>query len=112
MQHNALDSGYGRPRWLVDLKHIMPAGLPSFTGSWWLPLFDVGRQMTLAVLICMIDVCESISIAKALAKVNKYQLNFTQELRGLGIANIAGALFSAYTTTGSFSRSVINNSVG
>lgn len=68
--------------------------------------------MTLAVLICMIDVCESISIAKALAKVNKYQLNFTQELRGLGIANIAGALFSAYTTTGSFSRSAVNNSVG
>ncbi|EFN58438.1 hypothetical protein CHLNCDRAFT_19800, partial [Chlorella variabilis] len=90
----------------------IPSGLPSFTGSWWLPLFDVGRQMTLAVLICMIDVCESISIAKALAKVNKYQLNFTQELRGLGIANIAGALFSAYTTTGSFSRSAVNNSVG
>ena len=48
-----------------------PAGLPDFTAGWWLPLYNVGRQMTLAVLICMIDICESISIAKALARVNK-----------------------------------------
>lgn len=49
----------------------IPSGLPDFTGSWWLPLFNVGRQMTLAILICFIDVCESVSIAKALARVNK-----------------------------------------
>lgn len=41
-----------------------------------------------------------------------YELNYTQELRGLGIANILGALFQCYTTTGSFSRSAVNNSVG
>jgi hypothetical protein len=41
-----------------------------------------------------------------------YELNYTQELRGLGIANIVGALFQCYTTTGSFSRSAVNNSVG
>lgn len=89
-----------------------PAGLPPFTGGWWLPLYDVGQQMTLSILICMIDICESISIAKALAAKNKYQLNATQELRGLGVANLFGAMFSAYTTTGSFSRSAINNAVG
>ena len=47
----------------------MPAGLPAFTVSWWLPLYNVGKQMMLAVLICFIDICESISIAKALAQV-------------------------------------------
>lgn len=31
---------------------------------------------------------------------------------GLGIANLAGAMWSCYTTTGSFSRSAVNNSVG
>ena len=59
-----------------------------------------------------VDICESISIAKAMARVNKYQLNYTQELRGLGIANVFGAMFNCYTTTGSFSRSAVNNSVG
>lgn len=90
----------------------IPKGLPDFTGGWWLPLIDPGRQLVLAALICLIDICESISIAKALAQKNKYELNYTQELRGLGYANIAGALFNCYTTTGSFSRSAVNNSVG
>ncbi|PSC69015.1 sulfate transporter [Micractinium conductrix] len=90
----------------------IPKGLPDFTAAWWLPLYDVGAQILLAVIICLIDICESIAIAKALARVNKYQLNYTQELRGLGIANIAGAMFNCYTTTGSFSRSAVNNSVG
>jgi MFS superfamily sulfate permease-like transporter len=31
---------------------------------------------------------------------------------GLGIANFAGAAFSSYTTTGSFSRSAVNNASG
>ena len=42
----------------------------------------------------------------------RYKLNYTQELRGLGIANLFGAMFNCYTTTGSFSRSAVNNSVG
>ena len=90
----------------------IPSGLPAVTGSWWLPLVNVQQQLILAALICLIDVCESISIAKALAQKNGYELNYTQELRGLGYANIMGALFNCYTTTGSFSRSAVNNSVG
>lgn len=35
-----------------------------------------------------------------------------QEIRALGYANIVGALFNCYTTTGSFSRSAVNNSCG
>jgi sulfate transporter 4 len=52
------------------------------------------------------------SIAKALAQKNKDKLDATQELRGLGIANLFGAAFNCYTTTGSFSRSAVNDSVG
>ena len=36
----------------------------------------------------------------------------TQELQGLGIANLMGAAFNCYTTTGSFSRSAIMDNVG
>jgi sulfate transporter 4 len=90
----------------------IPKGLPAVTVGWWFPLYDVGRQMLLSVVICLIDMCESMSIAKALAQKNKYKLEATQELRGLGIANLAGAAFNCYTTTGSFSRSAVNDSVG
>lgn len=47
-----------------------------------------------------------------LLQKNKYALNATQELRGLGVANLFGAAFNCYTTTGSFSRSAVNNEVG
>jgi len=90
----------------------IPEGLPAFTVGWWFPLYNAGRQLLLSIIICVIDMCESMSIAKALAQVNKYRLKATQELRGLGIANIAGAMFNSYTTTGSFSRSAVNNDVG
>lgn len=48
----------------------------------------------------------------ALARKNGYELKYNQEIVALGVANFAGALFSSYTTTGSFSRSAINNSCG
>lgn len=90
----------------------IPKGLPSVTVNWWFPLYDAGKQILLSVVICLIDMCESMSIAKAMATKNKYRLHATQELRGLGVANLAGAVFNAYTTTGSFSRTAVNDSVG
>merc|ERR1719487_397124 len=55
---------------------------------------------------------ESVSIAKALAAKNKYELNPNQELRALGLSNIMGAGFSSYPATGSFSRSAVNHETG
>ena len=39
--------------------------------------------------------------SKALARKHNYEVDASQELAGLGIANIAGAAFSAYPATGS-----------
>ena len=36
----------------------------------------------------------------------------TQELRGLGVANLLGCCFNCYTTTGSFSRTSVMDMVG
>ena len=90
----------------------IPRGMPAVTVSWWFPLYSPGPQIVLAFLICLLDIVESTSIARSLAVKNKYKLNGTQELRGLGLANLGGAIFNCYTTTGSFSRSAVNNSVG
>lgn len=48
----------------------------------------------------------------ALARKNGYALAYNQEVVGLGLANFAGAMFCSYTTTGSFSRSAVNNASG
>lgn len=90
----------------------VPRGLPHQTVTWLAPMPDLGAKFGLAILVCAIDVLESISIAKALAFKNRYELNNTHELTGLGLANVVGSFFSCYTTTGSFSRSAIMDNVG
>lgn len=47
-----------------------PAGLPPVTVHYWFPLYEVGSIISLALLICMIDLCESVSIAKSLAQAS------------------------------------------
>ena len=44
------------------------AGFPQVTVSWWFPLYS-SKIISLALLICFIDICESVSIAKSLAQV-------------------------------------------
>ena len=96
----------------VKTVGIVPKGLPHQTVTLWLPMEAAGKKAGLAVLVCLIDVLESISIAKSLAIKNRYPLNATQELRALGLANLVGAAFNCYTTTGSFSRSAVMDTVG
>lgn len=88
----------------------IPEGLPSFSVP---KCFDyVKRLIPTALLITGVAILESVGIAKALAAKNGYQLDSNQELFGLGVANICGSFFSAYPTTGSFSRSAVNNESG
>jgi sulfate transporter 4 len=69
-------------------------------------------MFTLAAIVMLVDLLESTSIARALARKNGYELKFNQEITGLGLANFMGAAFNAYTTTGSFSRSAVNQDSG
>lgn len=98
---------------LIQVVGAVPGGLPGYVGDRFFPFVgSLGSTLTLAILVCIIDLAESISIARALALRNKYTLQPTQEIRAIGFANIVGALFNCYTTTGSFSRSAVNNSCG
>jgi SulP family sulfate permease len=56
---------------------------------------------------------ESIAVAKAIQSKHKdYKVDPNQELIGLGIANIGGSFFSAFPTTGGFSRTAVNDQAG
>ena len=65
-------------------------GLPDFTAGWWFPLYEAGAQLELAILVCLVDIVESTSIARALAQQNKYILNNTQARRARAAARHAG----------------------
>ena len=90
----------------------IPSGLSSM-GS--LDKLDLGRISSIfstAVLCAAIGFMESIAIAKSLAAKHKYEIDASQELVALGVANLLGSFTSAYPVTGSFSRSAVNNQVG
>ena len=51
-------------------------GLPKASTGWFFPMDMFGEKFKLAVVVCIIDVLESISIAKALAYKNRYYLKY------------------------------------
>jgi len=95
----------------VKIVGDVPAGFPTPQ----LPMisFDaINALLPTAIVISLISFMESISVAKAFARRNKYDVNPNQELVGLGLANIAGSFFKAYPVTGGFSRTAVNGQAG
>ncbi|XP_038992099.1 probable sulfate transporter 4.2 [Hibiscus syriacus] len=94
----------------ITLVGDIPQGIPGFS----IPKsFQYATSLIpTAFLITGVAILESVGIAKALAAKNGYELYSNQELFGLGVANIFGSFFSAYPTTGSFSRSAVNHESG
>ncbi|XP_010499116.1 PREDICTED: probable sulfate transporter 4.2 isoform X2 [Camelina sativa] len=91
----------------ISLVGDIPQGLPEF--SFPKSIDHAKLLLPTAALITGVAILESVGIAKALAAKNRYELDSNSELFGLGVANIFGSLFSAYPTTGSFSRSAVNS---
>lgn len=83
-------------------------GLPAFqlpTLSW----SSISALLPMALAIALVAYMEAIAVAKALQqKAKNYELDANQELIAIGSANIGGAFFQAFPTTGSFSRSAVN----
>lgn len=64
------------------------------------------------IVLPLIGFLESVAIAKAFARKNKYKVDPSQELIALGFANVIGSFCSAYPVTGSFSRTAVNSISG
>ncbi len=95
----------------VSIVGDVPRGLPSF--EWQTPtMTNLEALIPAALAISLVGFMESIAVAKAMAAKHKYDVDANQELIGLGLANIGGALFQAYPTTGGFSRTAVNDQSG
>ncbi|SMO91874.1 SulP family inorganic anion transporter [Gracilimonas mengyeensis] len=95
----------------VAIVGQVPEGLPSFelTSMSWA---DFKVIFPTILVISLVGYMESIAVAKAIANKRGYKVDPNQELIGLGVANIGGALFQAYPTTGGFSRTAVNDQAG
>jgi len=90
----------------------VPEGFPVFQA----PILNweiIQKLMPIVFTVTTIGIVESISIAKVIqSKHQNYSLRPNQELLALGVSKIGGAFFQALPTSGSFTRSAINNDSG
>jgi sulfate transporter 4 len=96
----------------IPVVGSIPKGLPQFSAGEWTPIQNFEKLYVVVLSIAIVGFMESVAIAKQLASKHKYEIDPSQELIGLGMANFLGGMFQAYPITGSFSRSAVNNESG
>ena len=98
---------------VATIRTLAPitAGLPPIT----LPRLDPGLIDTLwpvAFAAAMLSLVEASSVGRALAGRTGERLDMSREFAGQGLANIAAGFTGGYPTSGSLTRSVLNQSLG
>lgn len=95
----------------VQIVGAVPSGLPKLR----LPRLDFALWQALlpsAVTIALVGFMEAISVGKHFARENRYEIEPSQELVALGVANLSGGLFGGYPVAGGFARSAVNAASG
>lgn len=87
---------------------LPPVGLPSEAFA----LESLERVALIGLAVGLVSFMESISSAKLYARLNRYPLSPTQELVGLGVANMGSALVSGLVVGGALSRTAVNAQAG
>ena len=103
--------GFGLDTMGVAIVGSVPEGLPTPA----LPPMEMDSVMALlpmAITISLVAFMESISVAKAFARKEGLEVDPNQELKGLGLANLAAGVLQGYPVTGGFSRTAVNAQAG
>lgn len=107
----AVSWGMGLEAQGVQVVGHIPRGLPvAGLPSW--ELSDVQTLLPVALTLALVAFMEAISVAKAVEERHDYDVDANQELKALGMANVLGALFQSYPTTGGFSRTAVTEQSG
>lgn len=107
----AITALFGLNQHGVAIVGEIPTGLPAFSLEF-LNLSDARILIPTVLIISLVSYMESIAVAKAIANKHGYKVDANQELVALGAANIGGAFFQAFPTTGGFSRTAVNDQSG
>ncbi len=89
----------------------LPGALPPLSAPD-LSLELIRQSLPIALGMTILGLTEALSIARANAVRSGQRIDGNQEFVGQGLANIAGAFFSAYPSSGSFNRSGANFEAG
>ena len=95
----------------IETVGNVPSNLPPFR----IPNFnfeDMRLLTTGAVTLALLGLVEAVSISRAVGLHSHQKLNNNQEFIGQGLSNIISSFFSAYVSSGSFTRSGVNYQAG
>lgn len=95
----------------VSIVGDVPKGLPRLDAGFF-RMADFQALIPLILVISLVSYMESIAVAKAIANRRGYRVDPDQELIALGSANLGGAFFQSFPTTGGFSRTAVNDQSG
>jgi len=88
----------------------IPKGLPNITVDQWTPFSHDLWIMVISIVI--VGYVQSFSIAKRIAYKRGYEIDSSQELIGLGVANLVGSIFQSFPVTGAMRQSAVNDEIG
>lgn len=89
----------------------LPAALPDF-GAPPVTLSSVRELSQAALAIALVGLLEAVSIARSTAARTGQDIDSSREFVGQGLANAAGSFFSAFPSSGSFTRTGVNVDAG
>ncbi|KAM0066045.1 putative SLC26A/SulP transporter [Helianthus debilis subsp. tardiflorus] len=64
------------------------------------------------VVTGLLSLTEGIAVGRTFAALKNYQVDGNKEMIAIGLMNMAGSCSSCYVTTGTFSRSAVNENAG
>ncbi len=95
----------------VRMVSALHGALPDFS----VPDFDPQHLSALlpgALAVSMLGLAEAVSIARSVSSLAHQRINNNQEFIGQGLSNVMGCFFSAYASSGSFTRTGVNYAAG
>jgi len=94
-------------RFVAHIDHaVPPLSWPSFSIAEFSALFPS------AFAVAMIGLISAIAIGKSIGSQSGQRIDSNREFVGQGLSNIIGSFFSAYASSGSFTRSGVNYQAG
>ena len=95
----------------VEVVGVLPEGLPTLVFPS-VDLADLGALFGGALGIALVAVADTTVMSQSLAAQRNESVDFDQELRALGVANLASGLFQGFAISSSSSRTPVAVSAG
>jgi SulP family sulfate permease len=103
--------GFGLESEGVEVIGDIPEGLPTPSVPE-VRLQDLKTLLPAALTLALVQFMKDVSLGRIFAKRHSYTINPNRELVGVGAGNLIGSFFSAIPSSGSFSRSAVNDQSG